>query len=139
MKTKVQIISVSTLFAASIGCFLQFAIGVFVIISPFLLINIVAPISGQEAAKNYLTYMTPFTKNPILFTIGLVFLFICALLFLFASKKIRKSGKIQMWSMISLFSSFLLFYFGSGLMEISGFLGLIGSVTGLMHKEETKN
>ncbi len=140
MKTKEQIISINTLFAASIGCFMQFALGIFVIISPFLLINILAPIAGQEVAKKYLVFFTtPFIKDPIPFILGLIFLFILAILFLFASKKIKINSKIQMWSIISLISSFLLFHFGTSFLEISAILGLIGSVAGLMHKEGTKN
>ena len=140
MKTKEQIISINTLFAASIGCFMQFAFGIIVIISPFLLINIIAPLAGQDSAKKYLLFFTtPFLKEPILFIIGLIFILILATLFLFASKKIKRNSKIRMWSIIGLVSSFLLFHFGTSFLEISAILGLIGSVTGLIHKEETKN
>ena len=137
MRTKEQNISINTLLAASIGCFIQLALGVFVMISPFLLINLLALIYGKEAANRFLVYLsTPFTKDPITFTFGLIFLFIIAVLFLLASKKIKKHNKVQIWSVLCLISSFLLVYFRTNILEFSAILGFIGSVTGLMYKEE---
>ena len=140
MKTKEQSISTNTLFAASIGCFMQVATGIFVIISPFLLINILTPIAGQESAQQYLMFFSsPFLKNPIPFIIGLVFYLIIAILFLLASKKIKNNNKIKMWAIISLVCAFLLIHFGTNFLSMAAILGFIGSITGLIYKEEIKN
>ena len=65
MKTKEQNISMNTLLAASIGCFIQLALWIFVVVSPFLLINVISSIYGRESAGRILVYLsTPFTKDP---------------------------------------------------------------------------
>ncbi len=139
MITKEQNISTNTLLAAAIGCFMQLAFGILVIISPFLFDHIIVPLFGQKASINYfMALSTPFIKAPIMFTIGLIFLLAISFLYLFASKKIQKNSKIQMWSTIGLIISFLLFHFGIGFLSIAAILGFIGSITGLMHNAQTK-
>jgi hypothetical protein len=139
MITKEQNIATNTLLAAAIGCFMQFTVGIFVLLSPLVFDNIIVPLIGQKESVTYfMAISNRFIKAPFVFILGVIILLVMAFLYLYASKNLRKNSKIKTWSIVSLIISFLLLYFDSSFLSIAAILGFIGSITGLMHDAQIK-
>jgi len=137
MKHKEQSISVNTLFAASIACFIKTVLAIYLLLSPFIALGIIQNFFGKEAAINYMNaFSIQAMPDPILLVIWTIFLLACAILFLLAAKHIKKNKKIVMWSILTLIISFLLLHFDRGQTAfVTSLLGIIGSISGLIYKE----
>jgi len=147
MKNKEQIIAVNTLFAASIGCFLQVALFVYKLFEPFMLLSFIKMLSlnsfqGEPLGKIEMVVDSNWVdqiKALPLDIIPLLGIFIIAFVFLTASRKLKKGKKIKLWSIAALIASFILIYSGGynlGLADILGLLGIIGSIAGLIYKDD---
>jgi len=147
MKIKEQIVSVNLFFAAAIGIFTQIVLNIINTFTPFVYFYLSLfqkrPDFGEyeEAMKNAVNQFWGSLLEYVFRTsVLIVILLIIALLFLIASKQIKKQKRIKLWSIIGLIISFVYMavngsMFGAGF--IISILGITGSVFGFIYSEET--
>ncbi len=136
MKLKEQLISINTLYAASLACLIKTLIGIYALLSVFVAIPFIQVIWGKEAVVNYLNAISLHNLQAIpLVIIGTIFILICAILMLFAAKQIKKDKRVFLWSITALITAFLILHFGdSQITTVASLLGIIGAISGLIYR-----
>jgi len=138
MNIKIQSVSVNTLFAAALASFLQIVIAILSLLSPFFLTPFIELLFGEQLKYAYMQSMVDaFQRLPILI-FGIACMVFPLILYIFAYKKINKGKNIKLWSILALIASFLVMHFGSYTSSLIVVLGMVGSICGLIYKDELK-
>ena len=134
MQKKKQIIITSILFIAGIACLINLIFLILRISSPWTLGPIIAIYSGQEAYMQFTANIIQLVRDLPEIIIEALLSLLGIIIFILASKKIKKTKRVRLWLILSFITSLLIN--DNSFLFIAGILGATGSVLGLIYNDE---